>query len=125
MENYSNYEKFRYYGSRFTNKNLSINQRKYAKERYQNLKDSIVSNHFPKFPLKSMETGTGTIMTIASVISAIRFKKDLNVKGMAEQVKPSLRRIKKSELYNEDLNRLDSFMIKNKLNSNEKLYFKN
>ena len=125
MNTYSDTQKLSYYGKRKFNKRISSNQRSYANDRYQNLKDSIVPKLFKKFSLRSVQTNSGTVMSISDVIDTLRSKKDINVRGMAREEKPSSRRTKLNNLYTEDLNRLDLFIIKNKLSSNDKLYFKN
>ena len=125
MQSYSETEKLKYYGSRKSNKRISSNQREFAKDRYQILKNSVIPKFFKKFSLKSVQTNSGTIMSISDVIETIRSKKDINVRGMAREGKQSVWRNKLNNLYNEDLNKLDSFMIKNKLSSKDKLYFKN
>ena len=125
MQNYSETEKLKYYGSRKFNKRISNNQRKFAKERYQDLKDKVLPGVFKKFSLKSVQTNSGTVMSISDVIATIRSKKDINVRGMSQEKEPSTRRIKLNKGYSEDLNRLDLFMVKNKLTSKDKLYFKN
>ena len=125
MQTYSDTAKLKYYGNRTTDKSISKNQRKYAKERHGTLKDSVVPTFFRKFALKSVQTNSGTLMSIANVIDTLRSKKDINVRGMSREKEPSSRRIKNNKLYDEDLKRLDLFMIKNKLTSNDSLYFKN
>lgn len=125
MKTYSDTQKLSYYGRRTTNSNISGNQRAFAKDRYQTLKDSIIPEFFKRFSLRSVQTNSGSLMTIGDAISTIRSKKDINIRGMSRESKPSARRVKLNKNYDDDLNKLDAFMIRNKMSSSDRLYFKN